>query len=51
MLLGVDALIDPVRTSVNVVSHCISPAAIASWEGVKFRHDLEPVADGESNSG
>ncbi len=50
MLLGVDALIDPVRTSVNVVSHCISPVAIASWEGVRFRHDLEPVADGEPNS-
>lgn len=45
MLLGVDALIDPVRTSVNVVSHCISPAAIARWEGVEFRRDLEPVGN------
>jgi proton glutamate symport protein len=44
MLLGVDALIDPVRTSVNVVSHCVSPAAVARWEGVEFRRDLEPVS-------
>lgn len=33
VLLGIDALIDPVRTSVNVVSHCASPAIVARWEG------------------
>jgi proton glutamate symport protein len=33
MLLGVDALIDPVRTSVNVMSHCAAPVVIARWEG------------------
>lgn len=33
MLLGVDALIDPGRTAVNVVSHCSAPAAVARWEG------------------
>lgn len=32
MLLGIDALIDPVRTSVNVVSHCAAPAVVARWE-------------------
>ena len=31
VLLGIDALIDPVRTTVNVASHC---AAVARWEGV-----------------
>ena len=33
VLLGIDALIDPVRTSVNVASHCVAPAVIARWEG------------------
>jgi len=33
LLLGVDALIDPVRTSVNVVGHCAAPAVVARWEG------------------
>lgn len=42
MLLGVDALIDPVRTSVNVLSHASAPAAVARWEGAEFRRDLEP---------
>ncbi|MBI1353949.1 MAG: cation:dicarboxylase symporter family transporter [Acidobacteria bacterium] len=36
MLLGVDALIDPVRTSVNVVSHCAAPAVVTRWEGESF---------------
>jgi proton glutamate symport protein len=33
LLLGIDVLIDPVRTSVNVISHCTAPAVIAKWEG------------------
>jgi len=45
MLLGVDALIDPVRTSVNVLSHCTAPAVVARWEGSSFRADLEAVKD------
>lgn len=32
VLLGIDALIDPIRTSTNVLSHCAAPAAIAQWE-------------------
>ena len=36
VLLGVDALIDPIRTSVNVASHCAAPAVVARWEGVSF---------------
>ena len=33
VLLGIDALIDPIRTSVNVASHCAAPAVVARWEG------------------
>ncbi len=33
MLLGVDALVDPVRTSVNVLSNAVGPVVIAKWEG------------------
>jgi proton glutamate symport protein len=29
MLLGIDVLIDPVRTGVNVISHCAAPVIIA----------------------
>ena len=36
MLLGIDALIDPIRTSVNVVSHCAAPAVVARWDGTRF---------------
>ncbi len=36
VLLGVDALIDPIRTSVNVASHCAAPAVVARWEGASF---------------
>lgn len=45
MLLGIDALIDPIRTSTNVVSHCAAPAAVARWEGVEFRNDLVAVEE------
>jgi len=33
MLLGVDALIDMVRTSVNVVGHCAACPIISNWAG------------------
>jgi proton glutamate symport protein len=33
ILLGVDALIDMVRTSVNVIGNCLASAVIARWEG------------------
>ena len=46
VLLGIDALIDPVRTSVNVVSHCAAPTVVARWEGVAF-----PAKDASSGSG
>jgi len=40
VLLGVDALLDMARTSINVLGNCIAAAAVARWEGYK----LEPVA-------
>ena len=36
VLLGVDALMDMVRTSVNVVGNCLATAVVARWEGVKL---------------
>ncbi|MBL8175770.1 MAG: cation:dicarboxylase symporter family transporter [Bryobacterales bacterium] len=36
VLLGVDALMDMVRTSVNVLGNCLATAVVAKWEGVEF---------------
>jgi proton glutamate symport protein len=33
IILGVDALIDMMRTSVNVIGNCLASAVIARWEG------------------
>ena len=57
LLLAVDALIDPVRTVVNVLGHCAAPVVVARWEGVEFPAGLEPApppgenkpADGRRN--
>jgi proton glutamate symport protein len=46
LLLGIDALIDPIRTSVNVISHCTAPVIVARWEGTGWRTDLAPVESG-----
>jgi proton glutamate symport protein len=35
LLLGVDALIDPIRTSVNIMSHCTAPVVVARWDGLR----------------
>jgi proton glutamate symport protein len=35
MLLGVDALLDMARTSVNVLGNCLASAVVARWEGEK----------------
>lgn len=40
VLLGVDALLDMGRTSINVVGNCLASAAMARWEG-----ELGPPAD------
>ncbi|MGC8794752.1 MAG: dicarboxylate/amino acid:cation symporter [Bryobacteraceae bacterium] len=36
VLLGIDAAMDMVRTSVNVLGNCLATAVIARWEGVRF---------------
>jgi proton glutamate symport protein len=38
VLLGIDAVMDMARTSVNVLGNCLATAVIARWEG----HDLKP---------
>ncbi|MSU68208.1 MAG: dicarboxylate/amino acid:cation symporter [Opitutaceae bacterium] len=48
LLLGIDALIDPVRTSVNVVGHSVSPALVARWEGASL--DGAAPADGAAKT-
>ena len=37
MLLGIDALMDMARTSVNVLGNCLATAVVARWEGVKLK--------------
>ncbi|MEK7408087.1 MAG: cation:dicarboxylase symporter family transporter [Acidobacteriota bacterium] len=36
VLLGIDAVLDMVRTSVNVLGNCLATAVIARWEGLSF---------------
>jgi proton glutamate symport protein len=43
LILGVDALMDMCRTSVNLLGNCVATAVVARWEGV----DLSRAADGE----
>jgi len=37
VLLGVDTLMDMVRTSVNVLGNCLASAVVARWEGVELK--------------
>jgi proton glutamate symport protein len=34
MILGIDAILDMARTSVNVLGNCLATAVVARWEGV-----------------
>lgn len=43
MLLGVDALIDMIRTSVNVVGHCAAGPILARWEAASPATDPTPA--------
>lgn len=43
LILGVDALMDMCRTSVNLLGNCVATAVVARWEGVQ----LSNSADGE----
>ena len=37
VLLGIDAVMDMARTSVNVLGNCLATAVVARWEGTDFR--------------
>ena len=41
VILGVDALMDMARTSVNLVGNCLATAVMAKWEG-EFRKESLP---------
>lgn len=36
ILLGIDAVMDMGRTSVNVLGNCLAAAVVARWEGIRF---------------
>ena len=42
VLLGIDALMDMARTSVNVVGNCLASAVVARWEEVEFGEGSAP---------
>jgi proton glutamate symport protein len=42
VLLGVDALADMARTTVNVVGNCLASVVVARWEG---EFGMEPVSE------
>jgi proton glutamate symport protein len=42
ILLGIDELVDMVRTTINVVGNCLASAVIARWEG-KFIENPPPA--------
>jgi proton glutamate symport protein len=41
VLLGVDALLDMARTSVNVLGNCLASAVVARWEGYQVGREAE----------
>ncbi len=40
LILGVDALMDMCRTSVNLLGNCVATAVVARWEGVALSNEL-----------
>jgi proton glutamate symport protein len=45
VILGVDALMDMARTSLNVVGNCLATVLMARWEGAFALSDSEPSAE------
>jgi len=45
VLLGIDSLMDMVRTTINVVGNCLASAVIAKWEGRFIETPLAPSED------
>ena len=46
VILGVDALMDMARTSINLVGNCLATAVMARWEGVLGAEPALAVAQG-----
>jgi Na+/H+-dicarboxylate symporter len=50
VILGVDALMDMCRTSVNVLGNCVASTVVARWEGIDLRirgvSEVETVTEG-----
>ena len=42
VILGVDTIMDMMRTSVNLLGNCLATAVVARWEGVKFETTGKP---------
>jgi proton glutamate symport protein len=48
VVLGVDAVMDMCRTSVNLLGNCVASAVVARWEGVELTatgEEVEVVAE------
>jgi Na+/H+-dicarboxylate symporter len=48
LILGVDALMDMCRTSVNLLGNCVASAVVARWEGIELTStgpEVEVLAD------
>jgi proton glutamate symport protein len=43
VILGVDAIMDMARTSINLVGNCLATAVMARWEGEFRREDMHVV--------
>ncbi len=43
MILGIDAILDMARTSVNVLGNCLATAVVARWEGVDLSKEPELI--------
>ncbi|MCX6564031.1 MAG: cation:dicarboxylase symporter family transporter [Candidatus Aminicenantes bacterium] len=44
ILLGIDELVDMVRTTINVIGNCLASVVVARWEG-KFIDDPPPLPE------
>jgi proton glutamate symport protein len=49
LLLGVDALVDPIRTAVNLTSHCLAPVLVGRWVGERYAAATPDAATGSSS--
>jgi len=43
VILGIDALADMARTTVNVVGNCLASVVVAKWEGEFGREPISPI--------